>query len=862
MRKGPLPVLRALRLAALALAALAALDPRLNVHTNARSVAVLLDLSDSMGSGGRILAAEAAASVLEGLATGDTAALVVFAGRPLVVSPAGPPAEALAALRAAKLEAPEPESSDPAAALALGAELVAGLPGERILVLVSDGMRTAGAPPDASALADAGIRVAVLPVGADSVATAALDLNLPDKAQPGQRVSGSAAVPALAPGRYELNVSVDGVQATSTLFDSDGSAESVPFGFTPASGNAELARVDASVRRLDGGSPAEAATASAYLGLGGSGLNLVVSRFGAQPSPVAQVLDVQGLPALPCAPDRLPQSPEAYSGIACVILDDVPASDLDTDRVLALDDFASGGGGVLVIGGRHSLGLGAYYDSPLEAMLPVDTDLRKRLLFTRARLLFIIDASGSMAERVGDSVKQLAAMKAVAAAVAELNPQDEMGILSFDSTPRWLYRFGPLSQDAAASLSDITQGGGTDIEAAVLEALRGFGPPGPTKRHAILITDGISSSYDPAALAGRLKEAQVSLSAIAVGNEVRGDELKTLAEASGGSYYRAELDKLPLVSSGEAASLSRDLAMDARVRLEAAGGSALGSALAAGAHPVNGYLLVRPRPLALVHLVAPTEDGEPDPVLVEWRYGAGRVAVFSADSGAQWLSPWSGRPEYNRLWASLTRALGREAATPGLRAAAFVEGGMARVVAEVTKADGTLARGLRLSAAGPDGRTISLEETAPGRYEAVAPLPAGLSSWDVRADGVDQGSGRATAWAWSPVVAESPAAGRDDDALNALAAARGGLRLDADRPALPPSEGGHARLSLSPLAAALALLALVLELAARSLLSGRLGLAARALRSWAADKRSEADSLESSLSRNDADARRNRLTRT
>ncbi len=36
MRKGPLPVLRALRLAALALAALAALDPRLNVHTNAR----------------------------------------------------------------------------------------------------------------------------------------------------------------------------------------------------------------------------------------------------------------------------------------------------------------------------------------------------------------------------------------------------------------------------------------------------------------------------------------------------------------------------------------------------------------------------------------------------------------------------------------------------------------------------------------------------------------------------------------------------------------------------------------------------------------------------------------------------------
>jgi uncharacterized membrane protein len=43
-----------------------------------------------------------------------------------------------------------------------------------------------------------------------------------------------------------------------------------------------------------------------------------------------------------------------------------------------------------------------------------------------------------------------------------------------------------------------------------------------------------------------------------------------------------------------------------------------------------------------------------DPLLVAWRYGRGRAAVFASDCGPHWAPPtFCAWPGYGRLWANI-----------------------------------------------------------------------------------------------------------------------------------------------------------------------------------------------------------------
>lgn len=849
MARSPVRFLALLRTCAVAAAVLALVDPHLRVVVQSRSVVILIDVSDSMGQDGRARAREAGLGILSAMGKKDRAAVALFAGDPALVAALSSPDKAATALSATHLSAPDPRSTDLEAALALARTILMDAPGERLVALVSDGRSTAGPAPDPDGLSTSGIRLLAVPIGTSPAQSGNLQLALPDSARPGESLAGTARIGAQIPGRYELIIRTDGRESATVPIESDGNAVSLPFAVEAGTG--PYSRIDAILRATDG---READSASALVKLGGAGLALVAAGYGT--SPIPDALAAQGIPARNMAPGSLPPTAQEYASVSCVILDDVPASSIPVGSLSALDAYVSGGGGLLIVGGSSSLGRGGYYDSPLERLLPVDTDLRKRLLFTRARLLFIIDASGSMSETVGNTAKQLAAMRAVAAALGELNPQDEVGILSFDSVPRWVHRFAPATDGemAVASLSSMYQGGGTDIEGAVLEALRAFGPPGPTKRHAILLSDGFSARYDPAALAQRLNAASVSLSAIAVGEDVNEDELRALAEGSGGSYYRAELDALPLVTSAEAASLSRDLIIEGRVDIQPEADSDFGTRLASGAPPIQGYVLVRARSLATVHLNARLGENEADPLLIEWRYGAGKVAVFASDSGNRWLAPWSGRPVYNRIWASMVRRIEKPTADSGLRARTFAEDGRARIVAEALTSDGSLASGLRIIGTGSDGQSFVLAETAPGRYEARADPGKGLSVFDLRVEGGGDSDTPDTymhtmAWAWTPASIESPEAGRDDETLARLASQTGGALLSSSGVQLPALRGGTASLSLRWELSSLALILFIAELLKRSVLHGRVGAARASISSWISARRADADALETPLSR-------------
>lgn len=839
-------LMASLRAASIAAALLALSGASLPLPTRARTLVLLIDVSNSIGREGIEASRRAALSLIGSLDRRDRVGTMAFAGRPSLVSPPLEPEAAARVLEAAQLTAPSPESTELSSALAAARELAAGSPGSATVYLFSDGRATGGSPL-AAAKVHEGPRVVVdsVPSGAPATGLVARELSVPESAHPGERLAVAWRLFSDRARKISYELRVDGVVVARAGASLSAGANELPLAVDAGSPGRHSLLVTA---RAAGEAPlaAGAASAGAYLDVGGAARVLVVST---RESPIAAALRAQGMEVETGGPEALPEEGAGYAGRSALVLDDLPALDMTEEQQARLQDYVAGGGALLVVGGDSSLGRGEYYATPLEELLPVETDTRERLLFTRTRLLFVIDHSGSMGEETGGETKQMVAMRGVAASIAELNPLDEVGIIGFDSVPSWVLPFTPAGQRQRilASLSGLGEGGGTDLSVALDEALRGFGEPGPTRRHAIVLTDGLTPEADFKGLARRFTEAGVSLSAIAIGDEVNEGLLRSLAQDAGGRYYRAKGNEVPRLIEKETLRMTRDLMQEGRIETRTREGGALVEGLGDPPPGVSGYLLTKPKALARVELEAREEGGGGpwDPLLATWRYGSGRVAVFTSDSGRRWLSSWLGGRAYNRLWSQTLRSLESSAPDSSLRASASGEGGRIHVTVEALGPGQRSATGLHLvgraDSKGSSTATaggFDFEETAPGRYEAYAvPGATGLVGLDI----LEPSSGaRASTWAWNPPGLESPGLGPDLAALALVASSSGGGLLAPGRlePPAVLTTWRYASLRLPLLV--LAALCLVLELYLRSTMTGQIHRALAALRSWWASQKATA----------------------
>ena len=676
--------------------------------------------------------------------------MVAFAGRVRVLTAPVAPDEAAALLESAELQADQPGRSDLRAALRAGADLLAGQRGNRYLLLFSDGRPTTG-----GAVTAAGLPVYVVPVGSPGADLVTQALTLPEAARAGERVALKWEIHAGKAQVVKATASVDGSVTQRRLLSIPAGPSVVPWVVPapePGVHRVEIAATD------EQGRPLPLAAAGGLLTVSGPARVLIV-RGGAGGSAISAALATQGFEARERRASVLPEASNAFSGYTAVVLDNVPAYDLSESQQEALGSFVADGGGLLVVGGDTSLGRGEYFSSKIEGLLPVQTDSRQRLFFTRAHVLFIIDHSGSMSEMVGETSKQMAAMRGVVAAARELNPQDEVGVLGFSEQPTWVLPFTPVTRQAEIrkALSGIGQGGGTDMATALREAARGFSDRGPARRHVVVLSDGLTLKDDFAEICRRLKAMGATITTIAVGNEINERLLREIAGWGGGRYYRAELDQIPRVILRETIRVSRDLIQEGRFAPVVRTPADLLDGLDRGTPPILGYLVTKAKKPATVYL----EIGKSDPLLAVWRYGSGRVAVFTSDSGRRWLAPWSGSPAYNRLWSQVLRTVERGPMDAGLAVRVHAAAGMAKVVVEATGPDRRLRSGLDLvgrQGAG-SGPAFRLRETAPGRYEAEVLLAKiGPQEFMVREG---QGNTWAMGWVWNPPGAEAKGPGPD-----------------------------------------------------------------------------------------------------
>lgn len=374
---------------------------------------------------------------------------------------------------------------------------------------------------------------------------------------------------------------------------------------------------------------------------------LIVNGYGSA-SPIAAALGKQSISFDVVDAQSLPNELSSYLQYNAIIFDNVPGHLVGEAKMNVIEQAVKNFGvGFTMVGGENSFGLGGYFKTPIETLLPVEMEIKGKEQLPSLGLVIVLDRSGSM---YGSKLEL--AKEAAARSVEMLRDEDTLGFIAFDDRPWEIIETGPLNnkEEAVDTILSVTPGGGTEIYGSLARAYESLADLKLQRKHIILLTDGQSQSGNYEDLIAEGKENGVTLSTVAIGQDADANLLEALSEMGSGRFYDVvDEQTIPSILSRETAMISRTYIEDNPFYPTIYNASGWNTLFANGVPRMNAYIGTTAKQGASVI----AESEKDDPVLAQWQYGLGKTFAFTSDSTGKWTGDWARWQDWGTFWQTL-----------------------------------------------------------------------------------------------------------------------------------------------------------------------------------------------------------------
>lgn len=426
----------------------------------------------------------------------------------------------------------------------------------------------------------------------------------------------------------------------------------------------------------------------------------------------------------------LPDSMDGLLAFDAVVLADVPATSISTRQMGLLKSYVQDfGGGLAMMGSENSFGLGGYYKTPVEEVLPLVSRFEKEKEKPSLAMVLVMDRSGSM-----DGLPIQMARQAAKASVELLGPQDQVAVVAFDSEAYLISDMRRASEKDSiqAAIDTIEIGGGTDMYPAMQQAKQLLDNCSAKIKHMICLTDGQTEDRGFAELTQALADSGVTVSTVALGDGAAGDLLQNIAQIGKGRFYAAQdPSTVPQIFTRETMQASKSAIKEdvyapvvtAEHPMLAGYGDNLPSAL--------GYVMTEAKPVTQTILAVETGD----PLLAVGRFGLGQGLCFTSDLTEKWGGEWLAWEGCGKFWAQVFRSILRPKNIQGMEVRTLIAGDSWSFDIRRRDADGSPVNNIKWDARAVDENgaesPVTVQESGLGRYTASVPL-AGKQKLTVR----------------------------------------------------------------------------------------------------------------------------------
>ncbi len=382
---------------------------------------------------------------------------------------------------------------------------------------------------------------------------------------------------------------------------------------------------------------------------------LLISGSKDDQSVIKRLYSIQGISVEAVIANGRNKVPGDFSKHSTIILNNVAKRQLPKGFLANLKRFVKNGGGLLLIGGDRSFGLGGYINTPLEEISPVSfipPQTKKKRLINAVAL--VIDKSRSMLKQGRIQSAKLAALSSI----NSLKDEDLISVIGFDSAPFKIIGMKPVSevkQNAESRLRNLTAAGRTRGANSLGLARRLLKKSGAGRLHVIVLSDGEFEDA-PAALGeiSNLRNEGISVSSVALGAQADVPFMRQVASIGKGAFYHTlDASKLPQIFLKDIkVAVGEETIQEQKDFGVRKGADGTVSTSVSGYPVLRGIVQTKNKSRATKELI--TYKGKKAiPVLSSWDYGKGRVIAFASDANGRWSNRWLSWGGFGKFWKEL-----------------------------------------------------------------------------------------------------------------------------------------------------------------------------------------------------------------